>query len=189
MKNTSCLALSILVGFALASTAADARPRPGGHGSFEKFEANKTFGIGLELGEPTGVNAKWFLSDSGALDFGLGYIYRHYYAGDGLNLYADYLWHPFVFTKTEGFELPFYFGVGGRFWSFDYGCDKNGNNCIYDASSLGVRAPVGIAFDFNKIPLDVFIQLTPVLDFFRHYNNHDDVHLGIDFSAGARFWF
>jgi len=196
MKNTSWLALSIAALLAW-SPEADARPRPAGGSSMKKFEANKTFGLGLELGEPTGLIGKWFLSSSGALDFGLGYIYGHYYAGDGIHLYADYLWHPFSFVSAEAFELPFYFGVGGRFWDFDYryGCDRNGRNCIVDdgASAIGVRAPVGISFDFNKIPLDAFVQFAPTLDFYRdYYDRNGDrrrFHLGVDFSIGARFWF
>lgn len=179
MKITSLIAIAIL---ACVSTA-DARPRPHGFGG-RRFEANKTFGLGLELGEPTGVTGKLFLSPSNALDFGLGEIYHHYYGGDGLHLYVDYLWHPTVLTSTPSFELPFYVGVGGRVWFFDYDCP--GGVC-HDAEAFGVRVPVGIAFDFNNVPLDIFIQATPTLDFFRHYNH--DIFLDIDFSVGIRFWF
>jgi len=190
MKITRFLALSMFVALAASSTSADAsRRRSFGGGGRSEFQSNGTFGLGLELGEPSGLNGKYFLTPSTALDFGLGYIYEHYYAGDGIHVYADFLWHPLLLVQSEGFQMPFYFGVGGRFWDFDYGCDRNGNNCYGDASALGVRAPVGIAFDFNKIPLDVFIQLTPTLDFFRNYDNHDRLHLGVDFSAGVRFWF
>lgn len=187
--KTSLLALSVLAGLALSTTVSEARPRPKAFGSgSKKFEANKTFGLGLELGEPSGLTGKWFLSPSGALDFGLGYIYGHYYGGDGLSVYADYLWHPFVLTSAEPFELPFYIGVGGRFWSFDYGCNRFGNNCAYAGSAIGLRVPIGIAFDFNNVPLDIFVQLTPVFDFYRGYTNHN-AHLGIDASVGIRFWF
>src|SRR3954470_22337258 len=107
MKTTSFLALSILLGLAFASSTADARPRPHGFTSGGKrFEANKTFGLGLELGEPDGLNGKYFLSSSNALDFGVGYIYHHYYGDDGIHLYADYLWHPLVLTSAAAFELP-----------------------------------------------------------------------------------
>lgn len=189
MKVTRLLALSILLGFAMTSSrTADARPHQGGSFHGKQFEANKTFGLGLELGEPSGLNGKYFLNGSNAIDFGVGYIYRHYYAGDGLNLYADYLWHPLVLTSASAFELPFYIGVGGRFFNFDYGCDRNGRNCIYGGSAFGVRVPLGISFDFNNAPLDIFVQLTPTLDFYRDYRDHN-VALGIDFSIGIRFWF
>jgi hypothetical protein len=191
MKTTRYLAFSILLGLVFAASNADARPRPNGFSGGKAFEANKTFGLGLELGEPAGINGKYFLSSSHALDFGLGYIYNHYYAGDGLHLYADYLWHPLVLTSADAFELPFYLGVGGRFWNFDYGCDRFGNNCAYDGSAIGVRVPLGLSFDFNNVPLDIFVQLVPTLDFFTgdYRSRYHSVYLGIDGSIGIRFWF
>ncbi|MBV8762095.1 MAG: hypothetical protein JO257_32680 [Deltaproteobacteria bacterium] len=179
MKITSLIAIAVLASVGTA----DARPRPHGFGG-ERFEANKTFGIGLELGEPEGINAKWFLKPDQALDFGLGYVYHHYYAGDGGQLYVDYLWHPAVLAKAEGFELPFYVGVGGRVFQFDYTC--NGRTCT-GADAFGVRVPIGITFDLNNVPLDIFVQAVPTLDFFHNYGPHD-IYLDIDFSIGIRFW-
>jgi hypothetical protein len=186
MKVTRFFALSMMFAIALAHSA-DARPRPKGFGG-KSFEANKTFGLGLELGEPSGITGKYFLSPSGAIDFGLGYIYGHYYAGDGLHVYADYLWHPLVLASAAPFELPFYIGLGGRFWSFDYGCEPNGRNCAYDGAAFGVRVPLGLDLDFNNVPLDIFFQIVPTLDFYRHYRDRD-LYLGIDASIGVRFWF
>jgi hypothetical protein len=62
-----------------------------------------------------------------------------------------------------------------------------GNNCI-DASAFGVRVPIGIDFDFNNVPLDIFVQAVPTLDFFRDFNGHS-VGLDFDFSVGVRYWF
>src|SRR5262245_52091078 len=162
------------------------RERGGGGGS--GFTSDKTFGLALELGEPTGLNGKYFLSDTGALDFGVGWIYRHYYYGDGMHIYTDYLWHPVSLASTQSFELPFYIGVGARFWDFSY-CDRN---FCYDGNALGIRVPVGISFDFNNAPLDIFIQLVPVLDFLGgdyYMQYRDREHFGIDLSAGIRYWF
>ncbi len=153
------------------------------------FEANKKFGLGLELGEPSGLTGKVFITRSSAIDFGVGYMYDDYYYGDGVHVYADYLWHPMTLASTPSFELPFYIGAGLRFWDFRY-CV--GNVCTYDGSTVGIRVPLGIAFDFNNVPLDVFIQLVPVLDFVGgdYYDRfHDREHLGIDLSVGLRFWF
>lgn len=159
--------------------------RDGGGGG---FQANKTFGLGLEIGEPTGLNGKYFLSDSGALDFGVGWIYRHYYYDDGLHLYLDYLWHPTSLASSPSFELPLYIGLGLRYWDFEY-CD--GPFC-YDGSAIGIRVPIGISIDFNTAPLDIFIQVVPVIDFLTddYYDRYDDrTHFGIDLSAGLRYWF
>lgn len=179
MKTTSLVA--VVFALALSSTADAGRRRSFGGGS--DFQSNGTFGLGLELGEPTGLNGKLFLSPNQAIDFGLGEIYHHYYAGDGLHLYLDYLWHPKELVRTEAFKLPFYIGVGGRLWFFDYN-----NNGTANASVFGIRVPIGITFDLNEVPLDIFVQFVPTLDFYHDYAPHS-VYLDIDFSVGIRFWF
>jgi len=159
----------------------------GGHGG--GFEANKTFGLGLELGEPDGINGKVFVSRTGAIDFGVGAIYDHYYYGNGFHIYGDYLWHPALLAATPSFELPFYVGVGLRLWDFNY-CYMN--VCDYGGNAVGVRVPLGISFDFNNVPLDIFLQLVPVLDFLSgdYYNRFGDrAHFGVDGSVGIRVWF
>jgi len=184
MKVTRLFALVLVM--AVGAQNADARPRPRNMGSGMKdFEANKTIGVGLELGYHDGLTLKYFLNESNALDFGLGWSYGHYYGGDGLSLYGDYLWHPFVLASADPFELPFYVGVGAHFWDFDY-CRGRGD-CGYGGSAFGVRVPIGLAFDFNNVPLDIFIQIVPTLDFFRRYDR--DIYLGFWPSVGIRFWF
>lgn len=164
------------------------RSRGGGGGS--SFAANKTFGLGLELGEPTGLNGKYFFGPSTALDFGVGAIYSHYYYGDGIHLYGDVLFHPTSLVSADAFELPFFVGGGLRYWSFEY-CD--GRFCDYRGSAIGLRIPLGVSFDFNDIPLDIAIQLVPVLDFVtgEYYDRGygDRTHFGIDFSVVIRYWF
>jgi hypothetical protein len=162
---------------------AHARRRTFGGGS--NYVSNGHFGAGLELGGPSGLNAKLFLTPSTALDFGLGWFYDNYYRdGSGLHLYVDHLWHPSSLTDQPAFKLPWYIGVGANFWSFDDRDDKN--NDRYGA--IGVRVPIGIAFDFNDIPLDAFVELTPTFDIF--YGGYRD-HAGLllEASIGARFWF
>ena len=173
-------ALLPLLFMALFIGDADARGRRRSAGT--RYVSNGTFGLGLELGGPTGLNGKYFLSDDGALNFGIGaegYAYR-YRGRNGLNLYLDYLWHPVSLVDADAFQLPFYIGLGGRIWSFDE--DRYG-----DGFAFGIRVPIGIAFDFNNVPLDIFIQVTPTLDFYRDY--YDSVGFWFDFSVGIRFWF
>jgi hypothetical protein len=165
------------------------RRRRGGGSRSGGFEANKTFGLGVELGEPDGLNGKVFVSRTGAIDFGVGEIYDHYYYGNGFHIYGDYLWHPALLAATPSFELPFYVGVGLRFWDFDY-CYMN--VCDYSGTAVGVRVPLGISFDFNNVPLDIFLQVVPVLDFLGgdYYTRFGDrEHFGIDGSVGIRVWF
>lgn len=189
MKVSRFVALSVLL--AVASVpAVEARPRPAGGGSMKSFSANKTFGLGLELGQPTGITGKYFLTDSNALDFGLGYIYHNrWYGNDGVHLYLDYLWHPFSLVSAQAFELPFFIGVGGRFWDFDY-CDAR--VCYDGGSAFGVRVPLGIAFDFNEVPLDIALNIVPTFDFIGgdYYDRYDRrTHFGVDVSVAIRYWF
>jgi len=166
--------------------SAYSRSGGGGHGN---YAAHKKFGLGLELGEPDGLNGKVFVAPSGAIDFGLGYIYDHYYYGDGIHIYGDYLWHPVSLASTPSFDLPFYVGVGLRYWNFDY-CYQG--ICGYHDSAVGIRVPFGLSFDFRNAPIDIFLQLVPVLDFLNgdYYMRYGDrAHFGIDASVGLRFWF
>jgi hypothetical protein len=177
------LLLTPLVALLLMTAAAEARPRPGGHLGGRAFEANKTFGLGLELGAPTGLTGKWFFAGDRAIDFGIGDIYN-YFNRSGLHIYGDFLFHPTSLASTESFELPLYIGVGGRIWDFR----DSGPDAPNDAFAFGVRVPIGVSLDFNALPLDLFLQFVPVLDFFSGYRAHS-VYLDLDFSIGARYWF
>ncbi len=185
MKANSSIAIALALVGAVASSAL-ARPRPAGHN--KRFESNKTFGLGLELGSPIGVNGKYFLSEGGsqAIDFGAGYSYDYFYNQRGFNTYADYLWHPLSFVSADAFELPFFFGVGGRFLEFPFN-DAANNNPDARAYAFGVRVPAGVSFDFNEIPLDAFIQAAFVVDLFVNYDH--TILPDLDISVGARYWF
>jgi hypothetical protein len=163
-----------------APSYAQGRPRPARIG--RRFDANKTFGLGLELGVPTGLNGKYFYDSSRAFDFGIGDAFG-FNGHDGLHLYVDHLWHPVSLASTPDFELPFYVGVGGRFWEFGY--DDANNTTAY---AFGFRVPIGLALDFNNLPLDIFGQIVPVLDFYHDYAVHS-VYLDFDISVGIRYWF
>lgn len=183
MTRTTWLATIVLATCVVSATApdAEARPRPR---RGKSFEANKTFGLGLEFGAPTGLTGKYFVEQDRALQFGLGTIY-HWRDRDGLHLYLDYLFHPVSLASNPSFELPLYFGFGARIWDFDhYRGPYDGD----DAFAIGLRVPVGIAFDFNRIPLDIFVQLAFVLDFYTgdYYRN---VYGDLNGTFGLRYWF
>ncbi|MEO8703120.1 MAG: hypothetical protein ABI867_23950 [Kofleriaceae bacterium] len=181
MKRTVVLVLLVLATVAGTADARRARTMGG-----ERYVANGSFGLGLELGSPSGLNGKYFLNDNRALNFGLGWIYDNYYYNDrnGIHLYLDYMFHPFSITNNPTFQLPFYIGVGGRLWDFDDRRDGRRD----DGYAFGVRCPIGIAFDFNKVPLDVFVQLTFVADVLFAYED-DRTGLHIEGSFGVRYWF
>ncbi len=137
------------------------------------------FGIGLILGEPTGVSAKLWTSKINAFDFGLGVSVGgdrisyegHYDNGSRVHFHMDYLWHSFnAISSTERF--PLYYGIGGRF--------NTGGG--YDGS-LGVRGVFGIAWFPRATPIDIFFELVPV------FQVTPLTGLGIDAGLGIRYFF
>ena len=158
---------------AATAEVAEARPRPR---KGKKFVANKTFGLGLMIGAPTALSGKWFYGSSTAFDFGIG-VYRRWRDRDGLHFHFDHLWHPVSIASNSSFELPLYLGLGARVLDFD---DGGGN-------ALGLRAPVGVAFDFNNVPLDIFIEVALVVDIF--LDRDDDFDGDLNLALGLRYWF
>jgi len=138
------------------------------------------FGVGLIVGEPTGVSAKYYLSDDTAVDGAVG-------AGlidTGIHVHADYLWHPWVLESQEAFHLPLYVGPGLRFLSSNNGRGQDG------VLHFGVRAVVGAVFDFRKIPIDVFIEVAPIVEW-KLSDNDNEAGFGvaINAAAGVRYYF
>jgi len=165
------------------TSLAHARPRP--ESNRTPFEANKTFGLGLMLGAPTGLNGKYYLSENTAFDFALG-AYHEFRHRNALQIHADFLWHPAVLATTDPFLLPFYVGIGARFLDHDDDDDRRRR----DGSHFGARVPIGLLMDFNRVPIDIFFELALVVDVIVNDdgdNDHD--HVDIDGAIGARYYF
>ena len=137
------------------------------------------FGLGIVLGEPTGLSAKLWMSKINAFDFGLGVSVGgdrisyegHYDNGSRVHFHMDYLWHSFnAISSTERF--PLYYGIGGRF--------NTGGG--YDGS-LGIRGVFGIAWFPRTTPIDIFFELVPV------FQVTPLTGLGIDAGLGIRYFF
>jgi hypothetical protein len=106
------------------------------------------FGIGVMMGEPTGVNGKGWISSRSALDGGLAWSFR----GDGyLHAHMDYLWHFTDVINSTQQVIP-YLGIGGRLTGFR------------SAAVVGVRVAGGLAWLPSGSPLDVFVEVAPIVD-------------------------
>jgi hypothetical protein len=106
------------------------------------------FGIGLMLGEPTGISGKQWISSRNAIDGGLAWSFRQ---SGFFHLHADYLWHFFDVIRSEERFVP-YGGLGGRL------------GATRGDALLGVRFVGGLLFLPRTVPLDVFVELAPVFD-------------------------
>lgn len=125
------------------------------------------FGLGVVLGEPTGISAKGWTSQRGAIDAALAWSAR----GDGyVHAHVDYLWHFQDVVNTNQQILP-YLGVGGRI-------QGNRNTAI-----AGVRVAGGAAWLPAGAPLDVFLEIAPVVDL------APATELSVNGGIGVRFFF
>ncbi|HUX13665.1 MAG TPA: hypothetical protein VMW87_11600 [Spirochaetia bacterium] len=105
----------------------------------------KTFGIGIILGEPTGISAKLWLDRTSAIDAAAAWTF---YPNGAFYVHADYLYHMYdLFPVTRG-VLPLYIGVGGSV-------------TIEPVPRIGVRVPIGIDYFFEKAPIDIFLEVAP----------------------------
>jgi hypothetical protein len=134
---------------------------------FNSHAQDRGFGLGIILGEPTGVSGKLWTSGTNAFDFGAAWSF----SGDGnLLLQADYVWHIFRLIPVPEGKLPFYVGVGGRV-------------VFSDNAKIGVRVPLGLDYMFSNAPVDIFVELVPIL------NLAPSTDFDFNGGIGARYWF
>jgi hypothetical protein len=118
-------------------------------------------GVGILLGSPTAITAKYWLDRQAALDAGIAFALSDYFL-----FYGDYLFHyPGAFKQKNKFvnELSPYVGVGGIV------AFANSNRIDNDrylgrttgTLGLGVRIPFGIEWIPSKLPIGVFLELVP----------------------------
>lgn len=124
------------------------------------------FGLGIIVGEPTGFSAKLWTTEHTALDAALAWSF----AGNGfLRLHSDLLWHKHYFEVAKG-ELPFYFGLGAKL-------------VFASDLELGIRIPVGLSYQFESGPFELFFELVPV------FNLLPKTQLDLDGGLGLRYYF
>lgn len=145
-----------------------------------RAEDKGLFGVGLIVGDPSGISAKYYLSDDTAIDaaVGVGLIKT------GIHAHSDFLWHPAVLESQEKFVMPLYFGPGVRVLIEDQ--DRETDQVLH----LGLRIVVGVLFDFRTIPLDVFIEGAPIVEWkFTSLEDEAGFGLGINVAGGVRYYF
>lgn len=168
------LALAVAIGFAAPARA----DTDDGVRSTDKGN----FGVGIILGEPTGITAKLYLKDDQAVQAAVGSAF----IGGGLQLHADYVFHPYILQSRDSFVLPVYVGPGLRLIDYTTG-RSDASGASTSALALGVRAVGGLLFDFKAVPLDAFVELAGVFE----YEFRSGAGFGLSFNAGAgvRYYF
>ena len=128
---------------------------------------DRGFGLGVILGEPTGLSGKFWTSSRNAIDAGVAWSFRR----EGFfHLHADYLWHFPLHAETSE-RFTFYTGVGGRF------------GAVSHEAILGIRVVGGFAFWPRNTPIDIFVEIAPVVDL------APATELNANGGVGIRFFF
>jgi hypothetical protein len=126
------------------------------------------FGIGMILGEPTGVSMKNWLTHKTAFDLAVAWSFSG--RDDALHIHGDYLIHDFSLIPVDKGQFPLYFGIGGRIKFSD---DVN----------VAVRIPVGLDYLFADAPVDIFIEVAPMLEL------TPDTDFDMNGGVGVRYFF
>jgi hypothetical protein len=127
-----------------------------------------SFGLGLILGQPTGITGAYQLSDRTAIDaaVGLGWVdNRRFY----LHVEFDYFLPTLVTGNSV--SLSAYLGIGGFFYD------------LRDDPGFGARAPFGLSLDFTSAPLQIFLEASLLLFL------TPDVDLDVRGALGFRYYF
>jgi hypothetical protein len=128
---------------------------------------NESFGLGILVGEPTGITAKYWLSQTTALDGAFAWSFSH---SGSLYLHADYLNHHFDIIDIPDGRMPIYYGVGAKL--------------VFASEGIfGVHAPIGMAYLFEDAPLEIFIEIRPGL------NILPSLSFDISGGIGVRYYF
>ena len=189
MQQRPFVAFLVLAGLVALTTRADA----------ERYMSKERFGIGLELGAPSGISGKYFLGGMVAVQGGVGIVESWGY--DGFHAHAEVVWHPVLLERGRAVDIPLHVGIGARFLQHDHmdrydrfdRCwdGRDYYDCRGADSHLGVRAPVGVSFLFKEVPMDLFVEVALVMDLM-HVNNdygYDHSATGIHGALGGRYYF
>ena len=135
-----------------------------------------TLGIGIILGEPTGITAKLYIKDDQAIQAAVGSAF----VGGGLQVSGDYVFHPYILQSRPSFVLPVYVGPGVRLIDYTNGRDNS-------SFAIGARLVGGLLFDFKDVPLDAFIEVAGVLEY--EFKDGKGAGLALNAGAGVRYYF
>lgn len=131
------------------------------------FSQKDGVGVGIIIGEPTGVSIKNWMTSTTAFDLGIAWSFTD---NTDFHLHGDYLWHNFaVFSPKKG-HMPFYYGIGARVK-------------FSDKTRFGIRGVAGIAYIFAATPIDLFLEVAPILDL------TPGTDFSLNASIGARYYF
>lgn len=111
-------------------------------------QSNHNVGLGLMIGEPTGLSFKLWSKPTMAWDAGAAWSFIN---GGYFQIHGDFLLHNFNLFRVETGRMSLFYGLGARMkFAEDF--------------TVSLRIPVGIAYEFDKTPMEVFLEVVPMID-------------------------
>jgi len=136
------------------------------------------FGLGLIIGGPTGITAKYNLSTKNSVDAAISWAVGD---RDFFYLHSTYLWNKANIFKINGENFDLYYGVGGRLISKESNDDPVDTDD--DAFQVAVRTAIGLKYKFKDPSIELFAELSANLKVVPSSN------FDVDLALGARFFF
>lgn len=131
------------------------------------------FGVGIIVGDPTGLSGNYRLSSLRSIDAALAWSFGN---NPGFEIHSDYLWRRPGLFRAETVKFDLHYGVGARLLSLS-------NSNVSDKTRFGPRLPVGLGTNFNQQALEVFAEVALVM------NIIPATSADLDFGVGARVYF
>lgn len=111
------------------------------------------FGLGVILGDPSGLSGKMKYDTYHSIDGALAYSTGKH---SGMQFHADYLWDKARSWETTQGPLDMYYGLGGRLISYD----EDHSSKV----SIGPRGSIGLDFNINNPNIEFFGELALILE-------------------------
>lgn len=140
--------------------------------------SRRSFGLGVQLGAPTGITGKVYLNGrKNAIDFLLGGAYYDDDRWGGYWAQVSYHWAIAELASGDGVSVPFRIGVGGFVTDGYYGY------LDVDDAVLGARVPFGLDFDLDSAPVQLYLEVAIDVTVL------PPLGVGADAGLGVRYYF
>jgi hypothetical protein len=121
-------------------------------------------GIGLIVGDPTGITGAYRMGNHTAVDVAVGLDELDH---DSVYVHAEFLFILGDLLRGGSVSLGPYVGVGGFLVDFK------------DDIGIGARAPFGLSLDFHAAPLQIFLEVAAFILLVPDTNSDLGVALGL----------
>jgi hypothetical protein len=136
------------------------------------LESKNRWGLGAQLGEPSGLQSRVWLNVRNALDFTLAYSFQ-----ESFLIAGSYVWN---FTQAVPGELKKFhihpYAGAGIFLSVHSGF-------ISDSVHTGIRIPFGLEYVFPGSPVSVFLDIAVAVGVI------PSTDVNIQGAIGGRYYF